>query len=288
MFFNVMKLNIAGAVAHYDRLIKELPVLKLRNKNIQFTVFDGPNLCKWNGGRVNRDITLTPDMVDRYNKFGISVCLIFSNPHINLDDTVGNDLLEMVSHYGKLHNIVNKVVLINDDLRQYIRSRFDLELIYSITGHPSDITINDSLIQRYINLEQKYDVIVPKFELVFQEEFYTRINPEKYELMTNDTCKYGCPHWKEHFEEDARMNIEYDNPWVDAGYDACFKTEECWLEDFTPHTRNTDENVGMDYTTSMVKRAIDIGYSSFKISGRENPVELVVADIKRLLKDIKH
>ena len=96
-----MNLNIAGAVVHHDQLILKIPMMKLRNKDVDFTVYDGPNLCKWNGGRINRDITLTPRMVELYNKLGISIALTFSNPVIDLDDKIGNGLLQ-ISHRGIL------------------------------------------------------------------------------------------------------------------------------------------------------------------------------------------
>ena len=278
-----MKLNIGGAVAHYDRLIRELPVLKLRNKHIQFTVYDGPNLCSWNGGRINRHINLTHEMLERYNKFGISVALTFSNPVIDLNDPVGNRLLDLLYDTGSKFGVTNKVILINEDLRQYLKENYDFELIYSVSGHYSDITINDKLISYYHNLESKYDFIVPKFELIFDEDFYTQIDPSKYEIMTNDTCIHACPYWQEHFKAISNMNTQYKDPWLEAGYDRCFNVEECWLDDFNPDEPSDDEEIGMDLNRDMVQKALSIGYRSFKVSGRENPHETVMHHVMKYL-----
>lgn len=285
-----MFLNVAGAVVHYDRFIREIPVLKILNRDTEFTVYDGPNLCQWNGGRINRDITLTPEMVDRYNKFGISVSLTFTNPFIDLDDKVGNDLLEMIHHYGQLYNIVNKVVLINDELREYIRGKYNFQIICSTTGHSPNVKVTHDLISRYKMLEDKFDYIVPKFELVFQPDFYNNINTSKYELLVNDTCIYECPYYLEHFQRIARQNQVSKNPWQELGYEHCYKTEECWLEGFNPDIGSDDdrtkygEMLGMDYTPYMIIKAKSLGYKSFKISGRENHVDVVMSHVKRFLR----
>lgn len=271
----IINLNVAGAVVHYETLINNIPILNLMNKNIHFNVYEGPNLCQWNGGRINRDIVLTKEILERYNKFGISVSLTFTNPTINLNDKIGNNLLNMMQHSGEKYNIRNKIVLINEELRQHIRNNYDFELIYSITGHPSDVKITNQLIDRYNSLEEKFDYVVPKFEVVFEEQFYKNVNPSKYELLINDTCIYGCPYYFEHFQKIAEQNTISKNPWKELGHDNCFKVEECWLPKFDPNIgsesnrKKYGEKLGMDYTKEMLIKALQIGYKSFKISGRE-------------------
>ncbi len=292
MLSDVIHFNIAGAVVHYDMLTTKLPVLAVRNKNIAFTVYDGPNLCQWNGGRVNRDITLTEDMISRYNQFGIAVSITFTNPTIDLSDSTGNHILEMLDRSGRAHSVRNKIVLINDDLRRYIRDRYDFCLIYSITGHPSSVTITPAYLERYQALEEMYDYIVPKFEVVFEPEFYSNITPSKYELLINDTCLYGCPYYYEHFQKIALQNTMSRNPWAELGHDHCFKIEECWLPKFNPDVgsdvdrRRYGERLGMDYTDTMMQQALNIGYRAFKISGRENPTSLILTEIHKYIRHI--
>jgi hypothetical protein len=297
MFSNVMNnsnilLNVAGAVVHYDTLINKLPILGLKNKNIRFNVYEGPNMCQWNGGRINRDITLTEEIVNRYNKFGITVSLTFTNHTIDLNDPIGNSLLEILDRSGKKHNITNKIILINEDLRSYISKKYNFQLIYSITGHPSDIKLTDKEIERYKDLESKYDWIVPKFELVFEPKFYSAINTSKYELLINDTCLYGCKYYHEHFYEIAKQNSLSKNPWKILGHDHCFKVEECWLPKFNPdigsdsNRKKYGEKLGMDYTPEMIQKAINLGYLAFKISGRENSTFQITGEIERFIKDL--
>lgn len=288
----MINLNIAGAVVHYEAFIKHIPIHKLKNKNIAFNVYEGPNLCQWNGGRINRDIKLTQDIIERYNKFGITISLTFTNPVIDLLDPVGNELLQWMDESQKKHNVRNKIVLVNDTLRQYLSDNYDFELIYSITGHPSKTKVTDELLARYKDLETKYDWIVPKFEVVFEPRFYESVNVQKYELLINDTCVYSCPHYFEHFQKIAEQNTISKNPWKELGHDHCFKVEECWLDWFNPdegckkHKDKFGERMGMDFTRDMIKKSMNIGYKSFKISGRENSTDYIMYEVQKFLNDI--
>ena len=290
--FSNVKLNVAGAVVHYNTFIKKLPVLNLVNKNISFNVYEGPNLCQWNGGRINRDITLTRQMIERYNSFGISVSLTFTNPVIDMNHQPGHDLLYMLNTIGKRFKVKNKVVLVNDDLRKFIRKYYDLELIYSITGHTSEVKLTDDMIQYYKDLETKYDYIVPKFEFVFEPKFYNAVDTSKYELLINDTCVYGCPYYAEHFQKIAEQNNVSKNPWDELGHEHCFKTEECWLPNFDPNVgseknkQKYGERLGMNYTRDMIRKSLDLGYNSFKISGRENSTDFIMYETETFCKDI--
>jgi hypothetical protein len=266
-----IQVKLAGAVSHYN-------LFKLLKKSIQryqgifdFTVYDAPNLCKWNAGRVNRDITITPEMVRWYNDAGIGVAFTFTNDIIDVTDPVGIDLLEMLDH-----NPLNSIILINDDFREFLRSAYpEYKLTFSITGHPNDISITDKLLQHYLNLESKYDVIVPRFEMTFNSEFLSAIDSKKYEPITNDTCIYGCNILREHFVSIADKNRMYDNPWVDMVPGEAFKVEECWIKHFDPDVGSEKdrekygEKLGMDFTKSMYTRSLKAGYCRFKVMGRE-------------------
>lgn len=285
----MFNINVAGAVVHHNTFKK---LLLLKKQNIQFTVYDGPNLCPWNGGRINRDIVLTPEILEFYNRNGIKVALTFTNHEIDLTNKIGLELLKLLDVSSKKYKIKNKIILINEALRRFLRTNYDFELVYSITGHQSSIILNDEMISYYKTLEKKYDYIVPKYEFVFKKEFYENIDIKKYELLINDTCVYGCPHWHQHFIEDSRVNREYSNPWKELGKEGCEKIENCWLTNFNPDVGSEKdkekygEMLGMDYTYDMIKKAISIGYTSFKISGRENTSEQLENDLKRYVHDI--
>lgn len=292
MKHKLIKLNIAGAVVHYNKMLNKIRILKITNKNISFNVYDGPNLCQWNGGRINRDIILTDHMIEMYNKSGISISLAFTNHIIDINDEIGNQLLEKLKFYGEKYNIKNKIILVNEDLRIHLRKNYNFELIYSITGHESDIKLDKNRITYYKELEEKYDWIVPKFEHVFEPLFYNNINPLKYELLINDACIYGCPYYKEHFKSISEHNNKSKTPLLEFGEEHCKKIQECWLPWFNPdigHQKHKDkykEKMGMNYTRDMIKLAIKLGYVSFKLSGRENDTDYVMTEIEKFCKDI--
>lgn len=263
-----MNFKIAGAFAKF----KEISLMIVKNRRIakNLIVYDGINNCAWNGGRINRDLHWKQSQIDFYYKRNIGIALTFSNPNIDLTDEVGNALLE------KFHKDGNEIILINEDLRRYIRKNYPkYKLVFSITGLGTiNVPMQNTDVNKYLVLQAKYDLIVPRMEHVFDARF-NELNPSQYEVMLNDTCAYNCPLYQEHFEAIALQNTLAEKPWEQLGHDACFKVEECWLPnfDFTVGDEKTikeyGEDYGMDLTTKQVKRLLDLGVMCFKISGRE-------------------
>jgi hypothetical protein len=282
-------LNIGGAFTHplLSFFVKE----KIYKK-FKLTVYDGVNNCAWNGGRINRNIFITQKDIEKYNKLGISVAFTFSNPEIDLYDKTGRQLLEWLDQSQKKYNIQNEIILINEDLRKFLRRKYDFILKYSITGHDLKAYPDNQLQKEYKfyykKLKEKYDIIVPKMEHVFQEWFLDQ-KLDKYELMTNDTCRPDCPYYKQHFEEIARFNRIFKNEKVayDFNPKLAFAIEECWLPKFDPNKELTSCKTGMDFNQEMIRKALKLGYNKFKISGRENPFDDLKNDIQKILKALE-
>jgi len=282
-------LNIGGAFTHpfLSFFVKN----KNKFKNIKITLYDGVNNCAWNGGRINRNIFITQKDIEKYNKIGISVAFTFSNPEIDLNDKKGLKLLEWLDNSQKKYNIQNEVILINENLRQFLRQNFKFKLKFSITGHDlkayPDKNLQKEYKNYYKNLKNKYDLIVPKMEHVFQEWFLDQ-RLIQYELMLNDTCRPDCPYYKQHFEEIARFNRIFKNEKVayDFNPKLAYSIEECWLPNFNPNKELTSCKTGMDFDEKMIKKALKLGYRNFKISGRENSFEEVKEEIEKFLKGV--
>jgi len=143
--------------------------------------------------------------------------------------------------------------------------------------------MSDNDFDRYRDLEEKYDSIVPRSEHVFDDRFKD-LDIRKYEIMLNDTCIYNCPYYGEHFEKIAEQNRLYKKPWEDADIHDMKEVEECWLSDrstylkcssFDPNTghppaiKKHGENYGMDLSGNQINRLQDMGVHNFKITGRE-------------------
>jgi len=287
-----INLNIGGAFTH-----PFLPyILKNKNKfkHINLTLYDGVNNCSWNGGRINRNIFITQKDIEKYNKLGISISFTFSNPVIDLTDKKGLQLLEWLDNSQKKYNIQNEITLINENLRNFLRQNYNFRLKFSITGHDLESypKKDKQLLYKnyYLDLKNKYDLVVPKMEHIFQDWFINQKKLYKYELLINDTCRPGCPYYKQHFEEIAKINRIFKNEKVvyDFNPKLANAIEECWLPDFNPDIELTSCKTGMDFDEKMIEKALFLGYRSFKISGRENTFDRLQNDIEIFLNFLKN
>jgi hypothetical protein len=263
-----MRYLLAGAFS------KTVPLIKFLSNRLvdtsQLVVYDGINKCKWNGGRINREVYYNDGMIDYYYSKGISIALTFSNHRIDLTNPLGNELL------AKFHRKGNALIIVNDDLRAYVREHFPLyDLIYSITGMGLlNIPLQDSDVAFYKELESKYDWIVPRFEHIFDPRV-SELDPTKWEVMLNDTCVWGCKYWDQHFKAIADENT--------AGRPYSREVEECWLPKFNPDKDSKYEE--MDIEPPAMKRLKDMGVRSFKITGREMRDDEYYGELIKFVKD---
>ena len=121
-----MRFLIAGAFS------KNIPIMRFLKKykdDAHIVLYDGINKCDWNGGRINREVFYNEAVMEYYYSRNVSIALTMSNHNIDLTDPVGNHLLE------KFHKPGNALIIVNDDLRKYVRENYpDYDLIHSITG----------------------------------------------------------------------------------------------------------------------------------------------------------
>jgi len=258
-----MRYLLAGAFSKSVPLIKFLSHYK---GNAELVVYDGINKCRWNGGRINRDVYYNDSLLEYYYSKGIKIALTMTNHKINISDKLGNELLE------KFHKEGNCIILINDDLRQHIRKNFPkYKLIYSITGMGLlNIPLQDSDIEWYKDLESKYDWIVPRFEHIFDKRS-DELDKTKWEVMVNDTCVWACKYFDQHFKAIADENT--------AGRPYSKEVEECWLPKFQPDIPSKYNC--MDIDDEHINKLINIGVKSFKITGREMIDEKYYVELTR-------
>lgn len=262
-----MRYLLAGAFSRSIALIKFLSQYK---GNAHLVVYDGVYKCRWNGGRINRDITYNDGLIEYYYSKGINIALTFTNHRIDLTDGIGNMLLE------KFHKEGNCIILVNDDLRAYIREKYPkYQLIYSITGMGLlNIPLQDSDIAFYKDLESKYDWIVPRFEHIFDKRS-DELDTSKWEVMVNDTCVWACKHFDEHFKAIADENT--------AGRPYSKEVEECWLPKFNPDIPSKYNC--MDIDDEHIRKLIDKGVRSFKVTGREMTDDVYYKELTRYVKE---
>ena len=274
-----MRFNIAGAFSKSRELMLYFFKHKDIIKNFDITVYDGINNCPWNGGRINRDISFDEQTIDFYYRNNISIALTFTNPLVDLNDEIGNMLLE------KFHKPGNVIISVNPTLCDYIKQNYPLyKHTRSITGFGKiHVPMKDEDFNLYKECEQRYDYIVPRCEHIFDPRFI-ELDQSKYEIMLNDTCVYNCPYYGLHFEEIAAQNRLYKSPWADAGHHKMYEIEECWLSDrstykkpkmFDPDVggqKTIDKfgsSYGMDLKLEQIQTLYKQGIRNFKITGRE-------------------
>jgi hypothetical protein len=271
--------NVAGAFSKFNVL--SLFIMKNKIRNI--TVYDGINMCKWNGGRINTDNFYKDSQINFYYRHDINIALTFSNHIIDIHDKVGNELLQ------KFHRTGNKIILVNEDLRLHIRKNFPkYDIVHSITDTGKLSVVYDACIDYYKDLETKYDFIVPKMEHAMYLD--DRLDLSKYEVMLNDSCVFNCSLYNEHFRKINEQNL-LDNPQKELSKDERFCIEECWIKNFNPDIGDTKyyeeqgDMKGMDLTYKQTQILIDKGIKHFKISGREMTDEMFVTQLD-IIKDI--
>ena len=262
-----MRYLIAGAFS------KSIPIIKFLSQNLidtnELVVYDGINKCDWNGGRINRDVYYTDSLINYYYSRGVKIALTFSNHNIDLTDPLGNELLE------KFHKEGNALIIVNDELRDYVRKNFPkYDLIYSITGMGRlNIPLQDDDVEFYKNLESKYDWLVPRFEHIFDPRS-VELNKTKWEVMLNDTCVWGCKYFDEHFKAIADENT--------ARRPYSREVEECWLPKFNPDKDSKYQE--MDIEPPAMRKLREMGVRSFKITGREMKDEEYYTELLRFVR----
>ena len=71
----MITVKVGGAVQKYKNIL----MFNVKNRSLidglQMIYYDMPNSCIWNGGRINRNIELTQNIIDTYNqqKFGLDL-----------------------------------------------------------------------------------------------------------------------------------------------------------------------------------------------------------------------
>ena len=282
----MMNVRIGGGVSKY----KLIMIFMARNKNLiddmQITYYDMPNDCSWNGGRINRNIVLTDNMLNTFNNNKSGFCLGFTNLVIlDMGDKIGNDLLRMVSNNNphKLHG----VVLASETLRRYIRKNYpDLKLTYSITGHPTTDCLNFQ--DYYKELEEKYDVIVPKFshlEKILPLLEQKKLDSKKYEILINDNCNASCQFYAEHFTQISHINSSLENAWENY-HEKSYQIEIKPM--IKPGIQKNIDCINVDdLESNFLQKFYDVGVKHFKISGRDYTDDYFLMRLPVHLKEIK-
>lgn len=268
-------ITIAGAFLHFDtiqKILKENNFIELFEKFGQkLCVYDGVNNLPWNGGRMNKDCPgkFNEDQLKVYNSQGIGVFLCYTNPVIDYSMREPYNLIDKL-----YENDLNGIILINKGLYTILKRKYpNLRLRYSISGWDRSTDIKDYNI---FKIQNSYEMFAPKIEWLFNREYYNTYDLNKSEVMLNIGCRFGCPFFKAHYRMMALANESED-------YAMCVKRCYSLDRDDAPHP---NLHFTGRFNQEDILEALRIGYTNFKITGRELKQRSFEKEIKFYLNEI--
>lgn len=286
---DVTSIYIGGAFNKYRFIVPNLIKWKNEFKRFHVTFYDSWANSPWNGGRINimyaRERS-TLDTVRMYNRLGYGVGITFTNPVIDdVNSPAENELLTELNR-----NTLNAVTVSNDQLATHIRSRYpNIMLIRSITTFKSKIDI-----KLLHELEQRYDLICPRYDWVFNPEFYENVNIKQYEILTNDCCMIGCPRYTEHYAVTANYNRMQSAPEL-SQYKEILAAHECWISNYKDDNISTGWAKDHGAALSCIKMGSkelghlsEIGYKHFKFLGKASMNKDFVSQMNGLSEVLQH
>ncbi len=217
----------------------------------------------WNGGRAVFGISNKAEIervIHTYNQYGIPARFTWSNSLLeekHVYDTYCNMIMKVAD------NGLNQAIVNSPTLEEYIRREYpNYKLISSTTKRMTDFE------QLKEEVAKNYFLVVLDYDLNRNEEVIKQLEPvaDKIEILVNEICYPGCPKRAEHYREESRSQLEFDNRTTfrcpnNSRDNRTF--EECMKR---PAFMSTEE----------VDRYIERGFSNFKIVGRGLPQQFVL------------
>lgn len=215
----------------------------------------------WNGGRAVFGITGKSDMesiLKTYNSRNVPVRFTWTNSLLeekHVTDTYCNLIMRLAD------NGLNQVLVNAPVLEEYIRREYpDYKLISSTTKRITDVE------ELKAEFEKDYRLVVLDYDLNHDEEVLRAIEPyaDRTELLVNEVCYPGCSKRLEHYEQQSRMQLEFDVNTVFPcpNHTAERSFQECMQR---PSFLSNEE----------IDELIDRGFVNFKIAGRGMPQDYV-------------
>lgn len=291
LYHRDIKWNVSGLFTQDDGILNFIDMVKNGFKeDCPITSVHGCPPVMWNSGRITRPL-LKPEIdgiIDRYTKIGMPLYLTFSNHLLTkemLNDKLSNYLLDKIAETGQ-----GGVILASDILSDYIRNKHPkMKLIASIIRAAIDRGAEPALTLDYYEKQaKKFDCVVFLPDDVFNYEMLKKIkHKDKFEIITNEPCLYGCKMRRIHYGFLASF---YKNDIELTEKSFHFETNKCiskpLLKQIALHIgqSNSARTRNCNVTADEFDYLYDIGYRRFKLQGRnESPASFIYDLTKYIL-----
>ncbi len=279
--------NVSGLFAQ-DRLI--LSFIKVVTEflgapNPISSVHGCPPLL-WNSGRItmNLDKDAIDATLDSYAKMGMPVYLTFSNHLIekeDLDDISCNYLLDKVAEGEN-----NGVILVSDILADYIRNRHPhIKLMSSIIRPTFYDGVRDK--DYYESLAKIFDCVVFLPDDIFAFDMLNSLeNKDKFEVIANEPCLYGCKTRRLHYSFLAKYNkrdILLDDKSMNFEMKVC--KSKPFFKQINVHIgqENADRARNCNLNLKEFNAIYDMGFRRFKLQGRNEAPPSFIYDLTKYM-----
>lgn len=233
-------------------------MIKNKTKKIRLKVYDGISGSKWNGGRI-QDYQDVP--------VGINVTFALTrHDNIDFNDPTTIEILKAHDKPG------NSLILANLELRDFLKPKFkNYTYFYSITAY--DIS-NGYL--GYLELENKFDYIVPRNEIFKDLSNFNGLDIKKYIPLYSYECS-DCPLYNEHYR--VIGNLTQDE----------YEMSKCWMKDKKLLKKAGYDRSDFDYKYTISNKWHKnimqlIGVEGYKIGRNEQEWDEIEAELDNLVR----
>lgn len=279
---NNLKFNVGGFLVH-DSLI--VGMVKKFQDELDLTlpiktVFGSVN-ARLNYGRPDFNMKISlhdiKKSIKEYNELGIGINLTFSRVNVSeedLQDYNSNLLFDLIAE-----NDLNGLIITDDKVYNYFKKKKpNVKTTFSHVGSYHHHGDANNRLKIYKEKESYYDYIVPNANDNFNFEFLESIKDKsQYELLVNQLCIRNCPHESEHddtFRNHMDDILNLDNLTNIRNFRK-FKCPVRCTGDF-----KFDKDVEYEYhTREHFQKLQDIGFTNFKLKGREDVHNQMLYDI---------
>lgn len=260
-----------GFISTFLTKVKYCPWM-LKDNAVIDSVFGSPT-CIWNGGRALPNVYYDKRQLqlihDTYANLDIQIRFIFTNPLLNeydLYDRYCNLVMNI------FQDLSPEVVVNSPLLEEYLRIKYPTASFISSTTkrlRSSEAQLKEfSHDYKYICLDYDYNCNFDFLNSIKEEE------RDKVEILINSICPQRCNVRVLHQDFIAKRQLEYDSD------DDCVVSEpffkECPLRKrrmalpFSKQSYTEDFLSGTNYILPQeIDKFLDMGFSHFKIQGRE-------------------